>query len=309
MAKKYTTEDFILKAKEIHGNKYDYSKVEYINAKTKVCIVCPKHGEFWQTPDKHIQHHCCPYCNIKRKPTIEEYLLKVNNVHNYKYDYSETVYKNKNTKICVICHKKDENGIEHGKFWLTAHNHLNGRGCPKCAKKYKYTTYEIIEKFKLIHEDTYDYSKVEYINTKTKVCIICHKHGEFWQAPYHHIGGSGCPHCATSLFEKNVAKCLDKHQVQYISHANCLIFPWLRQQHLDFYVPQYNIAIECQGEQHYFPVDFAGKGKEWANNTLKKTKKLDKEKLRLCKENNVDLSYISFDEDIENAIKNILQSK
>lgn len=307
MAKKYTIEKFIKKAIETHGYKYNYSKTDYINAKTKVCIICPEHGEFWQTPDKHVNcKQGCPKCSGKKKPTTEEYLKIVNEVHNNKYDYSETVYKNKDSKICIICHQKDENGIEHGRFYQIAHNHLNGNGCPKCTNKYRYTTDEIIKKFKIIHNGIYDYSKVDYFNTKTKVCIICPKHGEFWQAPYHHLNGNGCPKCKSSLFERRVAQFLDKNKVQYIEYANCLLFPWLGKQHLDFYLPKYNIAIECQGEQHYFPVDFAGKGKEWAENNFKNMQKLDKKKLNLCTKNDVKLSYLKFDNDIEITIKKIL---
>lgn len=307
MPRKHSLEEFLKKAIEIHGNKYDYSKVDYMNARTKVCIICPEHGKFWQAPDKHI--NCCqgcPKCSGKEKPTTEEFFKKANKVHNNKYDYSEVIYNNKDSKICVICHQKDKNGIEHGRFYPIAHNHLNGNGCPKCVNKYRYATNEIIEKFKMIHHEAYDYSKVEYVNTRTKVCIICPEHGEFWQAPYHHLNGNGCPHCKTSLFEKRVARFLDKNKIHYVGHTNCILLPWLGRQHLDFYLPDYNIAIECQGEQHYFPVDFAGNGTEWAKSKFKQTKELDKRKLNLCNQNGVKLTYIKFDDDIEVMIKKIL---
>lgn len=126
MPKKHTLENFIEESVGIHGNRYDYSKVDYLNARTKVCIVCPIHGVFWKIPDKHINlKQGCPKCSGKKRPSTEEYITKVNEVHNCKYDYSETVYQNKNTKICIICHQRDENGIEHGKFYQIAHNHLN----------------------------------------------------------------------------------------------------------------------------------------------------------------------------------------
>lgn len=135
MPKKHTLENFIEESVGIHGNRYDYSKVDYLNARTKVCIVCPIHGVFWKIPDKHINlKQGCPKCSGKKRPSTEEYITKVNEVHNCKYDYSETVYQNKNTKICIICHQRDENGIEHGKFYQIAHNHLNGNGCPHCKE-------------------------------------------------------------------------------------------------------------------------------------------------------------------------------
>lgn len=243
MPAKLTNKEFIEKAKIIHGDKYDYSKVEYVNAKTKVCIICPKHGEFWQTPDKHLQGHQCIYCNNKRKPSEEEYINKINKIHNYKYDYIKLTYKNKVTKICVICHEKDEDGEEHGEFFVTAHNHLHGCGCPKCAKKYRYTTEEIIKKFNKVHSYKYDYSKLEYINYSTKVCIICPEHGEFWQTPDKHLHGCGCPKCKNSKLEENTEKILKKYNIIFEYQKR---FKWLKQQSLDFYLPDYNIAIECQ---------------------------------------------------------------
>ena len=310
---KYNIKKFIEKAREVHGDKYDYSKAVYINAKTKICIICPEHGEFWQTPDKHIQGHNCIYCNNKVKPTLEEYILKANKKHNDKYDYSKTIYKNKNSKICIICHEKDENGIEHGEFWQNAHNHLNGDGCPKCSKKYRYSTDEFIEKAREVHGDKYDYSKVEYINSKTKICIICNKksaknktHGEFWQTPYHHLYGNGCPKCNQSKLEGETIRFLDEHNIKYIYQANKKVLPWLGRQSLDFYLPDYKMAIECQGEQHFKPVDFAGKGKEWANERFNLNKKQDKRKKILCKENKVNILYLNYNENINIKLSNYL---
>lgn len=171
----------------------------------------------------------------------------------------------------------------------------------------KHTLENFIKEAVEIHGDKYDYSKTDYTNAKAKVRIICPIHGEFWQAPYHHLNGNGCPHCKESLFEKRVAQFFKENRIQYMEHANCVLFPWLHKQHLDFYLPKYNIAIECQGEQHYFPVDFAGKGEEWAINKFKQIQKLDEEKLKLCNENGVKLLYIKFDDDIEVIIKNILK--
>ena len=193
--KKYTTEEFIKKAREIHGDKYDYSKVEYVSYHTKVCIICPKHGEFWQTPANHLRNRNCPKCGNnskikKRSLTKEEFIKKAREVHGDKYDYSKVKYINNYTKVCIIC-------PEHGEFWQNANSHLRGCGCPKCCNNgVKLTTEEFVKKARKIHGDKYDYSKVEYKNSHTKVCIICPEHGEFWQTPTSHLHGeSGCPMC------------------------------------------------------------------------------------------------------------------
>ena len=198
--KTLTTENFIEKAKEIHVGKYDYSKVEYINSKTKVCIICPEHGEFWQVPNYHLDGCGCPKCgeeNRKEKKVLSllDFIKRSREIHGDKYDYSKVEYKGIYEKICIIC-------PEHGEFWQIPNNHINNKkGCPKCGvekiwnKRGRITTENFIEKAKGVHKDKYDYSKVEYINSKTKVCIICPEHGEFWQTPSKHLSGQGCPKC------------------------------------------------------------------------------------------------------------------
>ena len=199
---KKTKEQFIKEAIAIHGCKYDYSKVEYVNAKTKVCIICPKHGEFWQQPSCHLHGDGCKKCAIEKtscsqRKTKLKFIEESQKVHGDKYDYSKVVYKDNKTKVCIIC-------PEHGEFWQQPVNHLNlKQGCPKCSKilqsqKRSKTTGEFISEASKIHGTKYDYSKVEYKNWKTKVCIICPEHGEFWQYPLQHVRGGGCPLCANS---------------------------------------------------------------------------------------------------------------
>ena len=203
--KKLTTKEFISKAIKVHGLRYDYSKVDYKNSQTKVCIICPEHGEFWQKPNNHLNGRNCFKCKGSEKSTTEKFIEKANKIHNNKYDYSKVQYINNETKVCIICPK-------HGEFWQEPKNHLNGQGCPKCkSEKNKERCNKGIEQFikeaKEIHGDKYDYSKVNYINTNEKVCIICPEHGEFWQTPSSHINQKrGCPVCGRK--SSNIAKML-----------------------------------------------------------------------------------------------------
>ena len=123
---------FIEKAKQIHNYKYDYSKVNYVNSRTKVCIICPTHGEFWQTPHNHLKGYGCAECGKEKshlsKMTTEDFIVKSKEIHGNKYDYSKAYYKTCDTKVCIIC-------PEHGEFWQTPSNHINGSGCPKCANE------------------------------------------------------------------------------------------------------------------------------------------------------------------------------
>ena len=123
---------FIEKARQIHNDKYDYSKVNYVNSRTKVCIICPTHGEFWQTPHNHLKGYGCAECGKEKshlpKITTEDFISKSKERHGNKYDYSKAYYKTWDAKVCIIC-------PEHGEFWQTPSNHINGSGCPKCANE------------------------------------------------------------------------------------------------------------------------------------------------------------------------------
>lgn len=278
--KKLTTQDFIERARKIHGNFYDYSKVDYKGRDINVCIICPIHGEFWQTPHNHINGSKCPKCVGKYRYKTEEWIEEAKKVHGDKYDYSNVIYKGAFEKVCIICSK-------HGEFWQKANNHLNGDGCKKCYNIKKRMGLELfISLSKNIHGDKYDYSKVEYVNSRTKVCIICPKHGEFWQTPNSHLNGRGCPICKESSLEREIAKLLCKNKIKYERGFND---KWLGKQHLDFFLPSHNIAIECQGIQHFEPKSFGSR----VDTSLRFNidTKRDKLKICKCKENGVKLIH------------------
>ena len=209
MRRKFTQEDFIEKAKEVHGDKYDYSKVKYIDSKHNVMIVCPKHGEFWQRANRHLQGCGCRKCATElrissQKLTTDEWVEKAKEVHGDKYDYSKVDYVNNYTKICIIC-------PEHGEFWILPYAHTNlGEGCPGCNKTEKLTKEIFTEKAKKIHGNKYDYSEVEYTGISNKICIICPEHGEFWQRAGSHLEGCGCKKCANKLKAIDNSLGLDK---------------------------------------------------------------------------------------------------
>ena len=128
MSKRKSNDEFIGEAQLIHHNRYDYSKVKYINNKTKVCIICPDHGEFWQIPSDHLNGKGCPQCAGNVRCDKDTFVEKAKHIHNDSYDYSKVEYVNAHTKVCIIC-------PEHGEFWQTPNNHLNGNGCPLCKNR------------------------------------------------------------------------------------------------------------------------------------------------------------------------------
>ena len=181
---RFTLEEFIKRAREVHGDKYDYSRVDYVNFRTKVEIFCPTHNKsFWQTPNQHIVYkRGCPDCgkekaiefNKARALTTEEFIRRAKEIHGDKYDYSKVNYTNYHAKVTIICKTC---GLEYAQ---SCGSHLNGNGCPRCGNRYKPSTEEFIEKAKSVHGDYYDYSEVEYIDAFTKIKIICPDYGPFY---------------------------------------------------------------------------------------------------------------------------------
>lgn len=261
----YTTEQFIEKARKIHGFKDDLSQVDYINSHTKIKIICPIHGEYEIKPYLYLQGYRCTKCsNYIPKYTTEEWINAAKRIHGDKYDYSKVIYINNHTKVCIIC---KECGNE---FWIIPTKHLYQKhGCPKCAhQSYAYTTKEWVEKAQEKHKDKdYIYTKVEYVNNHTKVCIICPEHGEFWQIPSNHLNGAGCPKCGKkSMSQKRTKRqedfinesikifgdLLDYSKVKYIDNKTkvCLICKkhgefWVRP---DMHLHYHNGCPQCAAE-------------------------------------------------------------
>jgi len=193
MSSKYTTEYFIIGARKVHGNYYDYSKVVYVNCITDVIIICPIHGEFHQTPHNHLNGKGCPICGGKLKLTTEEFIIKAKKIHGDYYDYSKVDYVGTFSVIIVIC-------PVHGEFRQIPNYHLSGNGCPKCGKKLaslktRSTTKRFIINANKVHNRQYIYGKTSYINAITEVTITCPTCGDFSQLPYVHLNGAGCPKC------------------------------------------------------------------------------------------------------------------
>ena len=280
-----STEQFIKDAKIIHGDKYDYSKVYYKGAFKLVTIICPIHGEFEQQPHVHLMGCGCKECgkNIisqKNKTSFEEFVKRANNIHNNKFIYPIQEINNQHDKIKIIC-------PIHGEFEQEIQSHLQGCGCSKCSNKIKKTTEIFIKEARKIHGDKYDYSKVDYKTIKDKVCIICPKHGEFWQIAEHHLQGNGCFICKESSLERTIRLFLKENDINFEQQKR---FHWLGKQSLDFYLTDYNIAIECQGIQHF---SYKENSKIFNKQTYEKCVKLDNIKREKCEKEDVKILYFS----------------
>jgi len=244
------TMDFIKKSNIRHNSKYDYSLVEYINASTKVDIICPCHGIFSQRANNHISGIGCKLCaNHKlsqdKRSDRQIFVDKSLKIHGNRYDYSLVEYINNSTKVKIIC-------PVHGVFYQVPRNHTMGKGCRLCSNTatgdaYRSNTVDFINKSMAIHNREFDYSLVEYINARTKVIIICPKHGPFEVTPDNHISKkSGCPHCFGSISKQDTSLITfikSIYNKDIITNTRSIIRPY----ELDIYLPDINKAFEYNG--------------------------------------------------------------
>ena len=173
------------KRKDLIGVIYPYDDYVNMNYKIKFNTI---HGIVEMIPASLINKGASP--SLKSALDKSKYFANISNeIHNYFYDYSKVVYKKNKSKVKIICKY-------HGLFEQSPTHHLNGHGCPKCGGSYKPNTKEFIKKAKKIHGDEYNYNLVEYINNRTKIKIVCKKHGIFRQTPDGHLRGFKCRKCA-----------------------------------------------------------------------------------------------------------------
>ena len=230
------------------------------------------------------------------RKTQEQFIKEVTELWKNKYDFSQSIYVTRKTKIDVIC-------PIHGLFQIAPGSLLEGHGCQKCGRlrgkhKQSKTTEQFIKDAIKVHGDRYDYSKVEYNNYKNKVVIICPKHGEFLQSPNDHLGGSGCPKCSNSSGEKMVRLFLEENNIEYIqekSFEGCKYKAPLR---FDFYLPKHNMCIEFQGIQHYKPISLFNKHESFEVRQLR-----DNIKRQYCKEHGILLLEIKYDQNVPGALQ------
>lgn len=275
---------FLLK----HGELYDYSKVEYENSRKKVEIICKEHGSFWQSPSSHYLQGC-EKCGIDRRSKrriSENWFNKFLSKHGNLYDYSKVEYINNKTHIEIICK-------EHGSFWQTPYSHIRSNiGCTKCLNEdlnKRFRNNKWLETFTSKHGDVYDYSKVNYINSKEKIEIICKRHGSFWQTPYNHLNLQGCPTCKISKGERKIMKYLDNKSIEY---KMSYVFSDCRDKNplkYDFFIEKYNLCIEFDGIQHFKSFEWFGGDK-----SLEDRIRRDYIKDIFCLNNKISLLRISY---------------
>jgi len=316
-AKTHTNKEFIKKAETVHKDEnneplFDYSKTNYIGSKYPVTIICKKCGnEFSQRASHHLNGTGCKKCanekmRIRRLSNTENFINKAKIIHSDKYNYDKVIYVNNLEKVKLKCNKCDY------EFLQTPQSHLNGNGCPICARKnhslfMKKSRETFIEESEIIHRDNngdtlYDYSNVDYKGYKIPVIIRCKKCGhDFLQKPKHHLYDSGCQNCNKSRGEKYILNRLKQNNIKFETQKR---FEECRNKiHLpfDFYLPDFNICIEYDGIIHY----------EIRNNLggferLVQQKINDRIKNKFCIDNNIKLFRIKYSDNIKESFQTII---
>ena len=250
MPKKKTLDDFIEEAIKLYGDKYEYSEVVYKNSSTKVKIICKEHGPFLKTPQKFINaKQGCRECTGYKKWSWQRFVKEAKVLYSGKYKYPIQKFTKTKALYTIIC-------PIHGEFKQSIYHHLRG-GCNKCAvelrnENQRYSQEEFIAKAKKIHGNKYDYSKVKYTNSQTKIKIICSIHGEFeMKANNHTVQNQGCPDCGREKANINMRISYEKVLNRFKSvHRNK--YKYIKESYVD-YTTEMKIICNKHGEFYMKP--------------------------------------------------------
>lgn len=303
---------------ERNGCKLLTSEKHYINTKQKLEIMCKNNHVYTASFDafrgtKKRKGNRCPKCyyhilirnNMERRKSHQQFVSEIEKLFPCKYKIL-TKYVNSTRKILV-----QHNECGH-KWFITPSNLLYGYGCPVCAKntrglKIRLTQEEFDKRIKSIVDDEYTFLE-KYQGLSKKIKCRHNVCGHIWEVvPYSILNKQGCPRCHMSKGEKEIRHILNKYSIKYETEyffKDCYNIN-LNVLRFDFYIPECNIVIEYDGEHHFKPTDFAGKGQKWAKENYQKTKRHDAIKNQYCADNNIPLlriPYWEFD-NIESILK------
>lgn len=308
-----TQEEVIARFKKRHGDKYDYSLVEYKGYDSHIKVICPIHGVWEVEAGNHLRGGKCPQCcrDAQRK-TTESFITEAKEIWGSRYDYSEVKYINAHKRVCIICHEKDKNGNEHGRFYQIARDHLRGHGCKKCKLQHQSewqtkTNEKFVDEMEGLYQGKgYDFSITEYKKCGEPVRFVCSKHGIVEMTPTRLLSGYGCPRCASSRGENRVSKWLASHNIEYLQHYKITPLQYSLFGRLyfvvDFLLPTLHTIIEYNGEQHYKRIE------AWhTEEEFQEQQDRDRRLRKHCRQNGIKLIEIPYTK--FNEIDKILDKK
>lgn len=264
-----TTQEFVARAREVHGDRYDYSLTLYISTKTKVVIGCPEHGDFEQVPNRHLSDgRGCPQCTQARvadkaRLTTEEFVERAQEVHEGAYDYSMTTYTGARAKVRITC-------PEHGPFDVTATSHINKAvGCPECTRRrvsasMRTNPDEWLARLRsVLGEDRYDYRETKYVDRTTDVRVFCKEHGPFTRKPHRLISGTGCSECRRTSSQKAGGRSVRWTTEQFVGRAREIYGDRYDYSQVDYSTAWTKVTIVCavHGPFQKAPVEHIHRGR------------------------------------------------
>ena len=238
-----------------HKNNFTYFWETYtiLSEKMKMkCNIC--NTIFHRSPHVHLTAEFCPKCfreyiNEKNKITLYEIKKRIFSVHENNFNYCFCNYVNITSKIIIYCNKCKNI------FEQRVRDHIEGCGCPECSRINSIVSFATtLSQFNDTHNYFFEYDESTYVNTSTKMRMICPDHGEFWQSPGSHKRGEGCPACNNSKNEEFITTILKENNIEFTPQKRFNDCRNKRPLPFDFYIPELNICIEYDGEQHYHPI-------------------------------------------------------
>lgn len=298
---KKTQEQYVKEVEKVNSNIEVVGM--YVNAREKILHRCKIDGYEWcVAPYVILRGDGCPKCGGNARKNTKEYIDKVSNINP-----TIEVLGNYINSLIPILHKCKIDGHE----WLAEPaNILSGRGCPKCkinmlASIFTKSHEQYIRDVAAVNPDIEVLEK--YVNARTPILHCCKKDGYTWKiAPANVLSGQGCPQCQESCGERKIRQWLQSHNVEYMYQKTFSDCKSIKELPFDFYIPIYNSCIEYDGQQHFEPVDFAGKGEKWAKQQFEKTKKHDAIKTQYCKNNNIRLLRVPYFKNVEEELETFL---
>jgi len=186
--RRFTTEQFVARARQAHGDRYDYCLSIYKNSRTPVIITCSRHGQFKQIPYNHLSGRNCKHCARNQSRPAAETIRRFQAIHGDRYTYDAASLTDTKARIEATCKA-------HGPFLVSFYKHLQGAGCPRCTNHYQHEAKNhFVRRARAIHGDKYRYGL--YVAAAKKMLIVCPTHGAFEQSPASHLAAHGCPGCA-----------------------------------------------------------------------------------------------------------------
>jgi very-short-patch-repair endonuclease len=248
---------FILRARDKHGDQFDYSNSRFAGFAKPIEVVCRRHGACTTTPQSHLANRAggCRKCreelvHLSRSLSTDKFIRRAKEIHGDRYDYHLVHSAGTRSRVVIVCPR-------HGSFRMKACRHLEGRGCRKCAferigSEQRLSFWDFVERVIEVHgANQYEYELKDFVNLHSSIPIHCPRHGRFLQSVANHLKGRGCPSCIHSLGEKRVHEVLQMLDVEFTEQARFSDCCDRQQLRFDFYVPSRRLLIEFDGRQHY----------------------------------------------------------